>query len=127
MSKQKTILIVEDELILQDVYRLVLSKSGYVIYTADNGVDGLHKMKKIKPDLVLLDIFMPLMDGKEFLRNIDMTEYPHTKIIVYTNMYDKATENEMASLGADAFVLKSSMTPNDLITIVEQYLGPVSR
>lgn len=123
MNKPKVILIVEDEQILQDVYKLVLSKSGYTIHTASNGVAGLKKMKEVEPDLVLLDIFMPLMDGKEFLRNIDLDEYPNTKIIVYTNMYDRATENEMRELGAADFALKSSMTPNDLIEIVEKHLG----
>lgn len=122
MSKQKKVLIIEDEQILQDVYKLVLSTAGYKIYTADNGVEGLSEIKKVHPDLLLLDIFMPVMDGKEFLRNIDTGDYPKTKIIVYTNMFDKATEQEMKDLGADDFILKSSMGPDDLLKLVASHL-----
>lgn len=122
MSKQQTVLIIEDEQILQDVYKLVLTTSGYTVHTADNGVEGLSAIKRVHPDLVLLDIFMPVMDGKEFLRNIDTGDFPKTKIIVYTNMYDKATEQEMKDLGADDFILKSSMGPDDLIKLVASHL-----
>ena len=122
MSKQKTVLIVEDEQILQDVYKLVLTSAGYKVHTADNGVEGLSVIKRIHPDLVLLDIFMPVMDGKEFLRNIDTGDFPKTKIVVYTNMYDKATEQEMKDLGADDFILKSSIGPDDLIKLVAGHL-----
>jgi two-component system alkaline phosphatase synthesis response regulator PhoP len=122
MSKQKTVLIVEDEQILQDVYKLVLTSAGYKVHTADNGVEGLSVIKKVHPDLVLLDIFMPVMDGKEFLRNIDTGDFPKTKIVVYTNMYDKATEQEMKDLGADDFILKSSIGPDDLIKLVASHL-----
>lgn len=122
MSKPKTILIIEDEQILQDVYKLVLSSAGYIVHTADDGQEGLAKIKRVHPDLVLLDIFMPVMDGKEFLRNIDTGDYPDTTIIVYTNMFDKATEQEMMSLGADDFVLKSSLGPEDLIKLVSAHL-----
>ena len=122
MSKQKTVLIVEDEQILQDVYKLVLTSADYKVHTADNGVEGLSVIKRIHPDLVLLDIFMPVMDGKEFLRNIDTGDFPKTKIVVYTNMYDKATEQEMKDLGADDFILKSSIGPDDLIKLVAGHL-----
>jgi len=127
MSQQYRILIVEDEQILQDVYKLVLSTAGYKVYTADNGVEGLEQLKRHHPDLVLLDIFMPVMDGKEFLRNIDTGDHPSTKIVVYTNMFDKATENEMKSLGADDFVLKSSMGPGDLLQLVAGHLEDVDK
>jgi len=119
----KKILVVEDELILQDVYKLVLSKHGYEVSVANDGIEGLTKLKSIKPDLVLLDIFMPVMDGREFLRNFSKTAFPHTKIIVYTNLSDSKTQAEMLELGADDFVLKSSMTPNDLIELVDKILG----
>ncbi len=59
MSSPKTVLIVEDEQVLQDVYKLVLTSGGYTLHTASNGVEGLEKIKQVKPDLVLLDIFMP--------------------------------------------------------------------
>lgn len=116
----KSVLIIEDEIVLQDVYKLVLNSQGYQVYTASNGAEGLHKLKETKPDMVLLDLFMPVMDGKEFLRNIDMNDYPHTKIVVYTNHSDRETEAEMLGLGAHKYVLKASMAPKDLIAIVAE-------
>lgn len=123
MNKPQTILIVEDEIILQDVYKLVLSTQGYEIHTANNGVEGLNLLKKVHPDLVLLDIFMPVMDGKEMLKNIEIPDYPNTKFIVYSNLSDRNTESEMLDLGAHKFVLKSSMTPKDLVNLVTETLG----
>lgn len=122
MSKSNSILVIEDEIVLQDVYKLILNNAGYETHTASNGVDGLQQIKAIRPDLVLLDIFMPIMDGKELLRNIDLDDYPKMKIVVYSNLADKNTENEMIGLGAHDFVLKSSMTPNDLLELVYRHL-----
>jgi CheY-like chemotaxis protein len=119
----KRILIVEDEIVLQDVYKLVLTKHGYQVFTANNGLEGLTKLKESQADLVLLDFFMPQMDGREFLRNFANDEYPTTKIIVYTNLSDNKTETEMLELGADRFVLKSNLTPKDLTDLVDGVLA----
>ena len=113
------ILIVEDELMLQEVYRLVLSSSHHDVSVSCNGLEGLQALSKVKPDVVLLDIFMPVMDGREFLRNFSKAKYPNTKIVVYTNLSDSKTEAEMLELGADRFILKSSMTPQNLTDLVD--------
>jgi DNA-binding response OmpR family regulator len=122
MSAPGKVLVVEDEAVLQDVYKLILSSGGYDVHTASDGVDGLKKIKTVKPDVVLLDIFMPRMDGKDLLRNIDLSDYPHMRVIMYSNLSDKATESEVRSLGAHDFILKSSMTPNDLLELVKSHL-----
>lgn len=116
----KVVLIVEDEQVLQDVYKLVLTSAGYDVHTADNGLEGLLQLKAVNPDIVLLDIFMPLMDGKEFMRNVDLKDYPDTKIVIYSNLSDTETQEEMLGLGAKKFVLKSSMAPHDLIALVHE-------
>lgn len=107
----KVILIIEDEIVLRDVYKLVLSSQGYIVHTANNGAEGIKQLKATLPDMVLLDLFMPVMDGKEFLRNIDTVDYPQTKFVVYTNLSDTDTEVEMLGLGAHKCVLKSKMSP----------------
>lgn len=121
----KKILIIEDEPILRDAFEIILrSPNKYHVSSAENGLIALKLFKNVKPDLVLLDIFMPVMDGKEFLRNLDLQEYPDTKIIVYSNMSDRATEREMKELGAHDFVLKSSLTPKMLLELVESKMQP---
>ncbi len=118
----KSILIVEDEIVLQDAYKMMLGIKGYEVHTANNGVEGLRQLKATKPDMVLLDLFMPVMDGKEFLLNIDINDYLNTKFVVYTNLSDSETEAEMLSLGAHKFVLKASMAPKDLFSLVREMI-----
>jgi CheY-like chemotaxis protein len=117
-----SILIVEDEIVLQDVYKLVLESNGYIVHTAANGMEGLAKLKQLRPDLVLLDIFMPVMDGIEFLKNLDLDDYPETKIIVYSNLSDPKVEQEVIELGAHKFILKSSLNPKDLVAAIFETL-----
>jgi len=125
--KDHSVLIVEDEIVLQDVYKLVLGLQGLKVYTANNGLEGLKKLKQHKPDVVLLDIFMPVMDGKEFLKTVDLKDYPKLKIIVYTNLSDGNIEKEVLAMGAHKFVLKSTMSPKDLIKMIEEYLPDVKK
>lgn len=114
----KSVLIVEDEKVLRDVYKLILVAKDFTVHAADNGFDGLKQLKLEQPSVVLLDLFMPVMDGKEFLRNIDVSDYPDTKFIVYSNMSSRETEEEMLNLGAHKYINKSSMSPQDLVVLV---------
>ncbi len=119
----KVVLIVEDEKLLREVYELILTSKGFEVHTAENGQEGLKKLKTIVPDLVLLDIFMPIIDGREFLRNVDLQDYPNTKIVVCSNLSDIETQEEMLGLGAQKFVLKSTLAPQDLIDLVQEMVN----
>ncbi len=117
------VLVVEDETVLRNAFKSILEAGGYTVGLAENGLEGVKLMKEMKPDLVLLDVFMPVMDGREFLRNINLDEdYPETAIIVYSNLSDPKTEDEMRDLGANDFVLKASLTPRELLAMVDLYL-----
>ncbi len=123
MSKKHSILVVEDEPVLLDVCQIVLGVGGYHVSTATNGLEGLTALRNNVPDLILLDLYMPVMSGKEFLYNFNKDDFPHTKIIVYSNASEKDIANEMRELGADDVVLKSSVTPKELIAIVDRILA----
>jgi two-component system response regulator QseB len=116
----KNILIVEDEKVLRDAYVTILKLQGHKVRAAGNGIEGLKKLKEEKPDLILLDIFMPQMDGREFLKNFDVSEYPSTTVLVLSNVSDKHTEHEVLANGAKRFLLKADLGPVDLIKIVEE-------
>ncbi len=120
MSKPKIVLIVEDEQVLRDVYELILSNKGFKVFTAINGIEALKQLNKYKPDIMLLDIFMPTMDGREVLRNLDKDEYPNTKIVVCSNLSDNSIIQEVLNNGADKFVLKANLGPSDLIRLAEE-------
>ena len=119
-NSSKNILIVEDEKLLREAYEVIISSQGHKVSSAQNGVDGLKKLKEEKPDIVLLDIFMPLMDGREFLKNFDAAEYPSTKIFVLSNVSNKETEQEVLANGAKLFLLKAELSPLDLVRVVEE-------
>ena len=117
-----SVLIVEDEKELQDVYKLILTLSGHSVLTANDGVEGLQSIETHRPDVVLLDIFMPRLSGKEVLKQLDKTRHPKMKIVVYSNLSDSETEQEVLNNGADKFILKSSMTPQELVQMVDEVM-----
>lgn len=120
MSKPATVLIVEDEKVLRDVYELIITAHGCTVYTAENGAEGLKQLKKHKPDIMLLDIFMPVMDGREVLRSFNRSDSPNTTIVVCSNMSDNQLIQEVKDNGADRFVLKSSLGPGELKTLIDE-------
>lgn len=120
MSSPKNVLIIEDEKLLREAYAIILSSKGHKVRAAQNGIDGLKKLKQEKPDIVLLDIFMPRMNGREFLRKFKSSEYPATKIFVLSNVSNKETEQEVLASGAERFLLKAELSPLDLVRVVEE-------
>ncbi len=123
MSKDKItiILVVEDENMLQEAYRHVLQFKGYTVHVASNGLEGLEQLKKVKPDIILLDVLMPQLDGIGFLKQADIKKaYPKTKVVACTNLSDAETREQMLSLGADRQVLKSDLSPSQLVAMIEE-------
>ncbi|MDB5165931.1 MAG: DNA-binding response regulator VicR [Candidatus Saccharibacteria bacterium] len=115
-----TILIVEDEPALQTAYQMILSSQGYRVATANNGYEALKEINKQEPDIVLLDYFMPKMDGKTFLQNFDHGSHPDLKIILTSNISDPSVIQEMQALGITDHVLKADLSPMQLIDLVER-------
>lgn len=117
------ILIVEDEKDLRDVYELILKHSGYDVAVATNGVEALDAISKYNPSLVLLDIFMPIMDGKTFLQKLKINNHPNLTVIVCSNTSDENLMDEMVKLGAKKVVTKADLAPSDLTLLVEPYVS----
>ncbi len=118
------ILVVEDETTLNEAYQTILTKEGYQVATAYNGEEAIEKIRKDTPDLILLDLRMPKMDGIEFLRSIDAEKnLPKTKIIIFSN-YDAQKEiDEAYRLGAQRYILKAWATPKELVHLVKETLS----
>lgn len=89
MDKKPTVLIVDDEKDIRDMVRIKLESSGFKVDEAENGKEGIEKAKKIKPDLILLDIVMPVMDGVDTLIEIKKDEdIKNTKVFLFTSKGD---------------------------------------
>lgn len=117
------ILIVEDESSLNEAYRIILTKKGHSVTSAYNGAEALESIKQKTPELILLDLRMPRMDGIEFLQNLQPAQnYPKLKIIVFSN-YDVQKDIDKAfELGATRYMLKAWASPTELVRIVADTL-----
>jgi CheY-like chemotaxis protein len=122
MTTVTSILVVEDEAALRDAYELIFNSAGFRTTCVKNGLEALKELKRRTPDVILLDVYMPQMNGQEVLQNIDKDEYPDMKIIVCSNMSDNVLQREVMRSGADKFVLKSSLGPQELIQMVKDIL-----
>lgn len=122
-NHKKSILIVEDEPELADAYFSLLHQVGYNVAVAHNGKEALEKAESHKPELILLDLRMPVMDGVEFLEKYELkTKHSDVKVIVFSN-YDMQDEIDDAyRLGADRYVLKAWASPKELLQIVKNTL-----
>jgi CheY-like chemotaxis protein len=117
------ILIVEDDAALQEAYHFILKRGGHAVRSAYNGSEGLERVQRHSFDIILLDIHMPVMNGIEFLRTYQPTKPPGTRIIVFSNMMDSDTEQLVTRLGAYQCILKSSMTPAQMLQLIETVAG----
>ena len=118
-----TILIIEDDAALQEAYSFILSTKNHTVTSAYNGQEGLSKTAQQPYDLILLDMHMPVMSGLEFLEAFRPNRPATTRVIVFSNMVEPEIEAQAIQLGADACILKSSMTPTAMLGVVQQYLG----
>jgi DNA-binding response OmpR family regulator len=119
MANTKTVLIVEDEKSLAEPLKLKLKKAGYSVYHGKNGKEGLDLVAKVHPDIILLDLLMPVMDGAQMLKHL--SEDPETKkikVIILSNISDVDTASKVAGMGAMDYVVKSDWKLADIVARV---------
>jgi DNA-binding response OmpR family regulator len=120
----KKILIVEDEKILADMYEESFRQRGFDVAVAFSAEQGITLAKREKPDIVLLDILLPVGSGIAFLRaKKDDPAIALIPVVVFSNYDDPETKREAAELGALEYLLKTSFTPQQIIERVEQFLS----
>jgi two-component system, OmpR family, alkaline phosphatase synthesis response regulator PhoP len=107
MSPVKKILIADDEPDILEILKFNLEKEGYLVSTAKNGVEAIEKAKIIHPDLIVLDIMMPIKNGIETCQQLRiMPEFKNTLITFLTAISDDTTEVKGLETGADDFIKK---------------------
>ena len=123
-STQPKILLVEDDFFLADIYQTKLSVENYNIVVAQDGVEGLHLANSEKPDLILLDIMLPKMDGLEVLKKLKaQDETKNIPVILLSNLGQEFVVKGGMNLGAVDYLLKSDLTPREVINKIRKYLG----
>tara|TARA_B110001454_G_scaffold28073_1_gene27434 strand:- start:24950 stop:26593 length:1644 start_codon:yes stop_codon:yes gene_type:complete len=127
MVEQQNILILDDNLLFRMITKNILLERGYLVLEGSNGKEGLDLIQQHKPDLVITDVLMPIMDGYEFLRNIRLSStYPHLKVIFYTGTYSGYEEIALAKSGGVSAVLIKPAEPDEILNAVTAALSSVS-
>lgn len=121
------ILIVEDEKDLLDLYTDTLKNAGHDIDTAEDGEVAFEKIKQGGYDLVLLDIILPKLNGlliMQKIKDLPAQSNPNKSVVFLTNL-DRNEEIDQGIKLADGYLIKSKITPEDLVREVSLYLSPV--
>ena len=117
------IIIVEDDKFLRDLITQKVLKEGYLVVEAVNGEEGVAKAKEEKPDLMLLDLILPGIDGFEVLRQVK--ENPETSsipVIILSNLGQKDDVERGMKLGAADYLIKAHFTPGEILTKIKSIL-----
>ena len=124
METKKKILLVEDDETLADVYQQRLELEGFEVQHTSNGEDALVAATKFQPDLILLDVMMPKLNGfdvLDILRNTPATRNVH--IIMLTALSQPKDAERAKELGADDFLVKSQVVIGDVVARIKHQLG----
>jgi DNA-binding response OmpR family regulator len=117
------IAIVEDDPAIAQMYRFKFETEGFTVETAENGRLGLELAKSMKPDIILMDLMMPEMNGDEMLEKMRATAWgKHIKVVVLTNKGEQEIPPRVRELDVSAVILKADMTPRQVAELVQSKL-----
>lgn len=122
-AEKRKVLLADDEEDIKLVIQMYLETSGYEVVTAYDGLDAIEKAKETKPDLILMDIMMPVIDGIEVTRQIkSLEETKHIPVVMLTAAAQSAMVERAMKAGASDYISKP-FEPENLKNIVDQILG----
>ncbi|MBI2475068.1 response regulator [Candidatus Uhrbacteria bacterium] len=123
-NKNKMILIVEDDEIMLRAMYLSFHRENISISTATDGEQALKMTERLKPDLVLLDLIMPKMDGFEYLKNMKANSaISKIPVVVLSNLGDNDSIEKAKELGAEDYFVKSDTNLSDLVAKTRKLLN----
>ena len=119
----RKIMIIDDNKDIQEIYKHSFEKAGYEVIIEDNGFDGINSVAEKLPDIILLDLMMPKMDGFEFLRTMKRNTALNIPVVVCSNISDSETTQKALDAGARAVILKVDYSGKQLVEKVEYLLN----
>jgi DNA-binding response OmpR family regulator len=118
------IAIIEDDQAISQMYRFKFEAEDFEVQTADNGKSGLELAEAMKPDVILLDLMMPEMNGDEMLTKLRSTDWgKDITVIVLTNMGEQEIPATLKELNVSGVILKADMTPRQVADLVKKKLS----
>lgn len=126
MAKEK-IAIVEDDAAISNMYRIKFETEGYSVQVAENGVVGYDMIQSFKPNIVLLDIMMPEMNGDELLAKLRQEDWgKDLPVIILTNLGPQEAPESLKSLNVNSYIVKAEMTPKQVADFVRSKLAELA-
>jgi len=117
------IAIVEDDKAIAQMYKFKLDAAGFATVVAEDGKQGLEIIKKHLPDLILLDLRMPVMSGDEMLERMRQTEWgSDIRVIILTNISRDEAPRSLGLLNVDRYIVKAHHTPQQVLDIINEIL-----
>jgi CheY-like chemotaxis protein len=118
------IAIVEDDKAISEMYRIKFEGDGNKVVVAENGKIGLEVIEKEKPDIILLDLMMPVMTGDEMLKELRKTEWgKDIKVYILTNVSKDDAKTKLKDTKVDGYIVKAYYTPQEVVDLVMQSLA----
>lgn len=123
-ERKKNILLVEDDVFVSDIYQTKLTHDGFAVVAARNGLEAIKILETEVPDLILLDIIMPYVDGMEVLKKIKGDDrLKKIPVILLTNLSEKEKIDKALEIGADDYLIKSHFTPSEVMEKINALLN----
>lgn len=122
-DKIPNILIVEDDFYIRELYVRELEKAKYEVHTASSVKEALEEMKKKKPNLIMLDLMLPIRSGLELLEIVKKDKnLQDIKVVILSNLGEDEIIKQGFNKGADGYLIKASHTPKQVLVEIEKYL-----
>ncbi|MCK4553410.1 response regulator [Candidatus Parcubacteria bacterium] len=122
-QNKKKVLLVEDDKTISLMYKIKIETGGFEVLTADNGADGLKLAKKQKPDIIMLDVILPQLDGFSVLEELKKdASTKNIPVVMLTNLGTEEDKEKGEKLGAADYLVKASLTPAQVEEKIKQYL-----
>ncbi len=123
LTKKYKVCIIEDDSSILEIYERKISQSGFEVVTAKDGEEGWNVLKKEFPDIALIDIMMPKMDGIELMKKMkEDEELSKIPVIILTNLEDYETVKKTSNLQSRFYLVKALFNPQKVVDLIKEVL-----
>lgn len=121
------IAIIEDDPVIRQMYLMKFEAAGFDVSVAENGKDGVALVEQAKPDIILLDISMPVMNGDEALTKIRSQAWgKNIPVLILTNLGEEEAPKSLHKLNISSYIVKADLTPRQVVDRVQKVIDNLS-